>query len=86
MYESTKRAIENYRNRQKQKGIKKRSFFLTDKQNQILRVLETQVKKIENLDDLDALDVSEDGYTFKFIFKGEKIDDTKKNAIGYNKP
>lgn len=81
MYESTKRAIENYRNRQKQKGIKKRSFFLTDKQNQVLRVLETQVKKIENLDNLDALDVSEDGHTFKFIFKATKIDDTEQNTI-----
>ncbi len=67
-YESTKRAIADYQSRQAQKGVKKRAYFLTDEQNGILRVFEGVVKKIENLSELEAVDVSDDMRNFKLIF------------------
>lgn len=57
-------------------GIKSRCLYLTDNQLKLVKVFVSMLKKIENLNNLIGLDVSEDYSTMKLVFKGGKNDDT----------
>lgn len=70
--EARKRATQKYIDKLKGKGIRQHLFRCTDEQHTLLKAFFTIIKKIENLDTLTAIDVSDDMKSFKLIFKEKK--------------
>lgn len=66
--EAQKKAEKKYLEKLSKKGIKQRSFRCTEQQFNILRVFFGIIKKIENLDLLTGIDISEDEKRFTLIF------------------
>lgn len=66
--EAALRAYKKYSHKLREKGIKQHSFRCTQQQFEILRVFFNIVRKIENLDTLTGVDVSDDYKSFNLIF------------------
>lgn len=68
MYESTKRAIKNYREKLKAKGISQHPLLCTQKEFYILKTI-LKVLKTWNSSEIVSLDVDEDSKTIRLIEK-----------------
>lgn len=73
MRESLKKAIKNYNKRLKNKGIKRRVYFLTDSQHSLLKPISEAVKMIDS-DLIVGIEISED-YKKIEIVTGENVDE-----------
>lgn len=62
-------------------GIKARCLYMTDKQLIVVKAFLDVLKKIKNIDELSAIDISDDLKTFKLLFKGSKNADTEENSV-----
>ncbi len=70
MEEYTYKAIKAYRERQKAKGYKYRNFMLSESESIIVKAFIQCLKNID-ADKVEALDVSDDGLTFKIIIENK---------------
>ena len=66
--EALKRAQKKYAKKLYDKGIKQHIFRCNEQQYIILKTFFELIKKIENLDTLTGLDVSDDFTEFKLLF------------------
>lgn len=71
MKESLKRAIENYNKRLKNKGIKRRAYFLTETQHSVLKPISESIKKIDS-DSIVGVDISDDCKKIEIITEEEQ--------------
>ena len=70
MEEYTYNAIKAYRERKKAQGIKYRSLLLSEAENMIVKAFIQCLKRID-ANKVEALDVSDDGLTFKIIIENK---------------
>lgn len=66
--ESEKRAHLKYIKNLRGQGIRQHAFRCTDEQYLLLKGFFSIIRKMENLENLVALDVSDNGHEFKLIF------------------
>lgn len=65
--ESQLKASKKYREKCKKNGLNQHIIWCSSLEWEILKIFYNQIKKIENLDSLSGLDVSDDGLNIKLI-------------------
>lgn len=72
--EAERKKHKKYIEKLKQSGIRQHLFRCTDEQYLLLKGFFKIIRKIENLENLVALDVSDNERDFKLVFREEKND------------
>lgn len=71
MRESLKKAIDNYKKRLRNKGIKRRVYFLTDTQHNVTKPISESIKKLDS-DSIIGVEISEDCKKIEIIMEEDR--------------